>query len=43
VRNPALIDELAKAFGVRCGIAVDTRYTGTQNIAAFKWRPHPNR
>lgn len=33
VRNPALIDELAKAFGVQfVVIAVDTRVTGDKNI-----------
>jgi cyclase len=33
VRNPALIDELAKAFGVQFVIvAVDTRFDGTNNI-----------
>lgn len=33
VRNPALIDELAKAFGVQfVVVAVDTRHTGNANI-----------
>ena len=33
VRNPALIDELAKTFGVQfVVIAVDTRFTGNKNI-----------
>ena len=33
VRNPALIDELAKFFGVQfVVVAVDTRYTGNANI-----------
>lgn len=33
VRNPQLIDDLAKAFGVQFVIvAVDTRHTGNQNI-----------